>query len=115
MRFISSIKDSHNSKLYFSKKELSKILSFYSLGVSKGSWKDYAISFGKNETFFYMFKHSYASPDCILSKSKKIKKNIVFYSLEFKNIQKIKFNKLDDLIINLKRKEFKIIFLYFFL
>ena len=35
-------------KLYFSKNELCRILEFYSFGVSKGNWKDYAIDFNKN-------------------------------------------------------------------
>ena len=74
MVLISSVINLHNSNLYFSKYELSKILSCYSLGVSKGNWKDYAIHFSKNEASFYIYKHSFASPDCILTKSKKYKK-----------------------------------------
>ena len=106
MNLLSSVKNFHNSKLYFSNKELSKILNCYSLGVSRGSWKDYAISFGKQQTSFYMFKHSLASPDCILTKSKKQKKNIILYDLVLSNKKKSKFNKIDDLIALLKRKEF---------
>ena len=68
MHLLPSVRKFHNSKLFFSKIELSKILSCYSLGVSKGNWKDYAIFFGKQEASFYMFKHSLASPDCILTK-----------------------------------------------
>ena len=109
MNLLPSVLKIHNSKLYFSKYELTKILTCYSKGVSKGSWKDYAISFGKQETSFYMFKHSLASPDCILTKSKKYKKNIVFYNLELKNLKKFKFTKIDDLLVLLMRKEFKII------
>ena len=109
MVFLSSVRNLNNSKLYFSKIELSKILSCYSIGVSKGNWKDYAIRFGKNETSFFMFKHSLASPDCILTKSKKYTKNKIFFDLEFKNIKKFKYTKIDDLIIFLKRKELKII------
>ena len=52
MVLISSVINLHNSNLYFSKYELSKILSCYSLGVSKGNWKDYAIHFSKNELQF---------------------------------------------------------------
>ena len=109
MNLLSSVKNFNNSKLYFSKNELSKILKCYSLGVSQGSWKDYAISFGKQKTSFYMFKHSFASPDCILSKSKKNKKNIILYDLELSNKIKSKFNKIDDLIALLKRKEFRLL------
>ena len=98
----------HKSKLYFSKSELNRILDCYSLGVSKGSWKDYAINFGQKETSFYMFKHSLASPDCILTKKAISKKKHIIYDLKLNN-KKTKFTKIDDLIIILKRKELKII------
>ena len=107
MQILPLINKINNSKLYFSKIELSKILACYSIGVSKGSWKDYAISYGKKETSFYMFKHSFSSPDCVLTKTKKKKKNI--FNLEIKNKKESKFEKIDDLIILLKRREFKII------
>ena len=109
MKLLTSVKNFHNSKLYFSKNELTKILACYSLGVSRGSWKDYAISFGKQKTSFYMFKHSFTYPDCVLSKSKKQKKDIILYDLEFINKQKSNFNKIDDLIALLKRKEFMLL------
>jgi len=109
MNLLSSVKNFHNSKLYFSKNELSKILACYSLGVSLGNWKDYSISFGKQQTSFFMYKHSLANPDCILTKSKKNKKNIVLYDLELFNKKKSKFNKIDDLIILLKRNEFRLL------
>ena len=109
MNLLSSVKNFHNSKLYFSNNELSKILACYSLGVSLGSWKDYAICFGKQKTSFYMFKHSLASPDCILSKFKKQQKNVILYDLQTTNINKLKFNKIDDLLVLLKRREFKLL------
>ena len=109
MNLLSSVKNFHNSKLYFSNNELSKIIACYSLGVSLGSWKDYAICFGKQKTSFFMYKHSLASPDCILTKSKKHRKNIILYDLELSNKKKSKFNKIDDLIILLKRNEFRLL------
>ena len=56
-----------------------------------------------------MFKHSLASPDCILTKSKKQKKNNILYDLQLSNKKKSKFSKIDDLIALLKRKEFKVV------
>jgi len=109
MDFLSSVRNFHNSNLYFSKNELTKILNCYSLGVSKGSWKDYAISFGINKTSFYMFKHSLAYPDCILTKLKKNKKNNISYKLELSNKINSKSYKIDDMLALLQRKEFKII------
>jgi hypothetical protein len=109
MNLLTSVRNFHNSKLFFSKHELSKILTCYSIGVSRGSWKDYAIFFGKQEVAFYMFKHSLALPDCILTKTTKSKKNTVIYNLEFQNKKKSKFHEIDDLIALLKRRELRII------
>jgi hypothetical protein len=109
MNVLSSARNFHNSKLFFSKNELSKILNCYSIGVSKGKWKDYAIFFGIKEVSFYMFKHSLASPDCILTKKKKYKKNLIIYNLEFQNNKKTKFTQIDDIIAILRRKELKIL------
>ena len=78
MNLLSSVKIIDNSKLFFSSVELSKILACYSLGVSRGSWKDYSIYFGVKEAIFCMYKHSYASPDCILTKTIKNEPFIYF-------------------------------------
>ena len=109
MEVLSSVRKFHNSKLFFSKIELTKILNCYSLGVSKGNWKDYAISSGKREISFFMFKHSLASPDCILTKKEKIHKNHFVYNLQLQNNLKSKFTKIDDLLALLKRREIYII------
>ena len=52
MRSVSSTSIPNNHKLYFSKVELTKILNCYSIGVSNGKWKDYALNFNKNEAIF---------------------------------------------------------------
>ena len=99
----------HNSKLFFSRIELNKILACYSLGVSRGNWKDYAINFRKNEAIFFIFKNSFATPHCILTKSVKNKKNKFIYDLNIGNIKKNNFNKINNLLILLKRKNFKLL------
>ena len=109
MDLLPSVRNFHNSKLFFSKNELSKILSCYSIGVSKGNWKDYAIFFGNHEVSFYMFKHSLANPDCILTKTKKNKKNNIIYNLELENKNRSKFTKIDDIIALLKRRELYVV------
>ena len=53
-----------------------------------GNWKDYAINFNKNEANFYMYKHSLASPDCILTKSIKYKKQKFIYKLKYAKLKK---------------------------
>ena len=108
MGLLTSSASTNNHNLYFSKNELAKILNLYSKGVSSGEWKDYAIDFNKNNAFFYIFKHSLASPECILNKSIERKKRKIFYNLKSKNQNK-KFEDLDQLISSLKRKIFKIL------
>ena len=109
MNLLSSVRNSRNSKLFFSKEELTQILQCYSIGVSKGNWKDYAIFSDNHEASFYMFKHSLASPDCILTKTAKSKKNNIIYNLIIRNKNKTGFNQIDDLLVRLKRRGFKII------
>ena len=108
MGLVTSSASTNNHNLYFSKDELAKILNLYSKGVSSGEWKDYAIDFNKNNAFFYIFKHSLASPECILNKSLEKKKRKIFYNLTSKN-QKRKFDNLDLLLSSLNRKIFKIL------
>ena len=109
MDYLSLDKRFNNSKLFFSRDELNKILSCYSNGVSRGKWKDYAINFNKNEAIFFIYKNSIASPDCVLTKTKKIKKNQIIYKLQMKNNNKNTFNHIDDLLTILQRKQLKII------
>ena len=108
MSLLSSSFASNNHNLYFSKEELSKILNLYSKGVSSGNWKDYAIDFNKNNAFFYIFKHTLASPECTLNKSLERKRRKIFYNLKSKNQNK-KFENLDQLISSLNRKIFKVL------
>ncbi len=108
MGLVTSSASTNNHNLYFSKDELAKILNLYSKGVSSGEWKDYAIDFNKNNAFFYIFKHSLATPECILNKSLERKKRKIFFNLKSKNQNK-KFENLDQLISSLNRKIFKIL------
>ena len=59
-----------NLKLYFTKEELTRILEYYSFGVSMGKWKDYSINFSQTEAYFHFYKSSSENP--IISISKKM-------------------------------------------
>ena len=98
-----------NSKLFFSKKEFGKILSCYSLGVSNGNWKDYSINSNKNEASFIIYKHSKTFPDCILTKYIKHRKNKILFKLKLGEKNKQDYDKIEDLIAILKRKNIKLI------
>ena len=98
---------SNNHKLYFSKSELSKILNCYSIGVSNGNWKDYALNFNSNEAIFSFFKHTHASPDCVLKKYKEKKKKTLFHL--FTNKKNSKFEDIDKLLLSIRRSQLFIV------
>ena len=105
MRSVSSTSASNNNKLYFSKSELSKILDCYSIGVSNGNWKDYALNFRTNEAIFSFYKHTLATPDCILKKYKEKKKKKTLFHLFVNNKKNSKFEDIDKLITSIKRSQ----------
>ena len=109
MGSVSSTFISNNHKLYFSKSELSKILNCYSLGVSNGNWKDYALNFRSNEAIFSFYKHTLASPDCVLKKYKEKKKKKTFFQLSISNKKNSKFEDLDKLIYSIKGYQLRIV------
>ena len=96
---------SNNHKLYFSKSELSKILNCYSIGVSNGNWKDYALNFKSNEAIFSFFKHTHASPHCVLKKYNEKKKKKTFFQLFIHNKKKSKFEDIDNLLSSIRRSQ----------
>ena len=109
MSSVSSTFTSNNHKLYFSKTELSKILNCYSIGVSNGNWKDYALNFNKNEAIFSIYKHTLASPECILKKYKEKKKRRTLYQLSINNKKNSKYEDIDQLIASIKRTQLSIV------
>jgi hypothetical protein len=108
MRSLTSTSISNNHKLYFSKLELTKILTCYSIGVSNGSWKDYALNFDTNEAIFSFYKHTLASPECILKKFRQKKKK-TFYQLSINNKKNSKYEDIDKLIASIKRSQLLIV------
>ena len=109
MRSVSSSSVPNNHKLYFSKTELSKILNCYSIGVSNGNWKDYSLNFDTNEAIFYIYKHTLASPECILKKYKEKKKRRTLYQLSINNKKNSKYEDIDQLIASIKRFQLSIV------
>ena len=109
MRSVSSTSIPNNHKLYFSKLELSKILNCYSIGVSNGNWKDYALNFNTNEAIFSFHKHTLASPECILKKFKENKKKRTFYQLSINNKKNSKYEDIDQIIASIKRSQLSIV------
>ena len=109
MSSVSSTFITNNHKLYFSKIELTKILNCYSIGVSNGNWKDYALNFNTNEAIFSIYKHTLASPECILKKYKEKKKKKTLFQLSINNKKNSKFEDIDILIASIKRSQISIV------
>ena len=108
MGSVSSTSISNNHKLYFSRSELGKILNCYSLGVSNGNWKDYAVNFRTNEAIFSFYKHTLASPDCVLKKYKEKKKKKTLFHL-FTDKKNSKFEDIDKLLLSIRRSQLFIV------
>jgi len=109
MSSVSSTFITNNHKLYFSKIELTKILNCYSIGVSNGNWKDYALNFNSNEAIFSFYKHTLATPDCILKKFREKKKKKTLYHLFINNKKNSKYEDIDKLIVSIKRSQIFIV------
>lgn len=109
MTSVSSTYNSNNHNLYFSKSELSKILNCYSLGVSNGNWKDYAVNFNSNEAIFSFYKHTLATPDCVLMKYKEKRKKKTLFHLFINNQKNSKFENLDKLISSIKQYQISVL------
>lgn len=48
--------------LYFSRSELNQLLGLYSLHVSRGMWRDYAIDHAPGAARFSVFRHTHEAP-----------------------------------------------------
>ncbi|MDA7579030.1 DUF2794 domain-containing protein [Alphaproteobacteria bacterium] len=96
----------HKNIIFFSKLELTSILSLYSKQVSRGFWKDYAMDSQNETAIFSIFRHTHDKPIYqIIKKRLKGLKNInEFYIL--KDIEVI--SKSSDLLTILNKFEKKL-------
>jgi len=58
----------HRQQLYFSRPELSAILSAYSARVAAGEWRDYAMDFTKDVAVFAAFRRTAEQPQTRIEK-----------------------------------------------
>ena len=71
-------------KVFFSKSELTSILSLYSKQVSKGLWKDYALDSQSETAIFSVFRHTHDKPiyQIIKKRFKGLKNKCEFYIIK---------------------------------
>ena len=90
---------------FFSKTELTSILSLYSKQVSKGYWKDYALDSKIDNAIFSVFKHSQDKPmyQIIKNSQKGFRNNPIFYIKKDKEVIG-KSNILLKILYNFEKK-----------
>ena len=54
--------------LHFTRAELSRLLGLYATRVSRGEWRDYAISLGPDSASFMVFKRANETPQFVVTK-----------------------------------------------
>ena len=98
--------NNHKKTIFFSKLELTSILSLYSKQVSRGFWKDYALDSQNGTAIFSIFRHTHDKPIYqIIKKRLKGLKNInEFYILKDSEL----ISKSTDLLMILKKFEKKL-------
>ena len=93
-------------KVFFSKPELTSILSLYSKQVSKGLWKDYALDSQSETAIFSVFRHTHDKPiyQIIKKRFKGVKNKCEFCILKDAAL----ISKSSDLLIILNKLEKKL-------
>lgn len=88
---------------YFSRAELSVILSAYATRVANSDWRDYALDHIANCAIFSIFRHTHEQPLLTIEKHRQKGKDKALFML--RDRQKILFrgSKLSDLISYLHR------------
>ncbi len=67
MTNLSNIKK-YKKPYYFSRSELSIILSTYSARVARGDWRDYALDNSHDAAFFSIYRHAHETPVLVIEK-----------------------------------------------
>ena len=67
MTNVSNIKK-HKKPYYFSRLELSIILSTYSARVANGEWRDYALDNSHQSALFSIYRHAHETPVLVIEK-----------------------------------------------
>jgi hypothetical protein len=98
--------NNHKKTIFFSRLELTSILSLYSKQVSRGFWKDYALDSQNGTAIFSIFRHTHDKPIYqIIKKRLRGLKNInEFYILKDSGL----ISKSTDLLIILNKFEKKL-------
>ena len=89
--------------LYFSKTELSRLLSAYSLRVASGEWRDYALDHLPGRAVFSIFKHAHEHPLFTIEKQLLKTNDTAQFILRDRHKSLLKTTRFDEMISYLQR------------
>ena len=101
----------HKKLYYFSRNELSIILSTYSVKVASGEWRDYALDNSYDAALFSIYKHAHETPVLIIEKRRLRNGSNSLFLLHDRHKTLNKSNSLDRVILYLNNLP-KLIFAY---
>ena len=90
-------------QLYFSRVELSTILSAYSARVATGEWRDYALDYQNGVAMFSIFRHTFETPMFVIEKRQRLHKEAAQFLLHDRTRLIYKSGQLVDLISHFSR------------
>ena len=102
MRYLSSSRKK-SKPLYFSRAELSSILSNYAMRVATSEWRDYALDHIDNCAIFSIFKHAHEQPLFTIEKQHLKGTEKAIFILQDRKKTLIKTTKFPELISYLQR------------
>ena len=85
-------------QLYFSRTELSLILSAYSARVAAGEWRDYALDHLNVVALFSIFKHTHETPLFVIEKKQRHPKEKPQFLLRDRTRVLCRANNVSDVI-----------------
>ena len=85
-------------QLYFSRTELSLILSAYSARVAAGEWRDYALDHLNGVALFSIFKHTHETPLFVIEKKQRHPKEKPQFLLRDRTRVLCRANNVSDVI-----------------
>lgn len=102
LNYYSQSKKRHPT-LYFSRAELSSILSAYARRVASRDWRDYALDHREHCAIFSIFKHAHEHPLFTIEKHKQKGSDAALFILQDRKKTRYRTTKLTELISYLNR------------
>jgi hypothetical protein len=93
-----------NSKVFFDRAELMKLLGLYSEFVAHGDWRDYAIDHLSDAAMFSVFRHAHESPVLTVVKTTDHKRKRTSFQLFHGDKRVKKTQNLGEILENMRSR-----------